>query len=251
MPLSIRLVGSSGGSENLVVKRIDFRARAMRALLVAAVALFGLSGCALLPVAVAPIEVAAAGTVVGAGMVGGALYRQRGGGVPLPIGTQGARLIWSVPTGLFVAALAGELWLAPVVVATTFGGLLLGHGAHQRSAQGLVNEPAYWEQDELASGWLSHIFGPYDRDWPTWRKELWHYAGMATIQTLRIALIVAPVLAFEPTLAWAIPAGLFPAYWLGWRTPSDIPHLEQGSEMGEFLTGVAIFVALLLAGGGA
>lgn len=203
-----------------------------------------LSGCTL---PLGPPELA--GATLGAGLVGGALYRQRGGGVELPVGTQGARLIWAVPTGLLVAGLSGQPWLAPATTAAAYGGLLLGHGAHHRSGEGLVDEPPQFEQTESITGWLPTVFGPYDRSWPAWRKEAWHYAGMSTIQMARIAMTVAPVLAYRPQLAWAIPAGLFPAYWLGWRTPSDMTYLREGSEMGEFFTGFAIFSALMLAGG--
>ncbi len=201
-----------------------------------------LLGCAsplLVPV------MAASGTAV----AGGLLYRQRGGALDLGLGTQGARLVWAVPTGVLVAGLAGVWWLAPIVAGTTFAGQLLGHAAHQRSGQGLDHEPAEYRQDTPLTGWLAEAFGPYDPAWPAWRKEAWHYAGSSTVAVVRTTLIVAPALVFDPSLGWAILAGLFPAYAVGWRTPSDLPYLTQGSEVAEFLTGAALFLALMIAAG--
>lgn len=188
--------------------------------------------------------------IAGAGLAGGVLYRQRGGGVPLPIGTQGARLVWSVPTGAIVASLAGRPDRMPGTVAAAFGGLLLGHGAHQRSGAGLVAEDPAWQQMEAQTRWLGMVFGPYDRDWPAWRKEAWHYAGMTSTQALRLALLVAPVVPHRPRFGLVPLAAVLPTYWLGWRLPSTLPHLRQGTEVGEFLTGVATTIAVLLAARG-
>ena len=209
-----------------------------------------LPGCAALPIVALPAKIGTTGLMVGGvALAGGLLYRQRGGALELPIGTQGARLLWAVPTGVLVAGLAGAWWLAPIVAGTTFAGLLLGHAAHQRSGEGVEHEPADYRQDTPLTGWLEQAFGPYDRDWPAWRKELWHYGGMTTVEVTRVALIVAPALAFDPGLAWAILGGLFPAYYLGWRTPSDVPQLEQGTAVSEFLTGLVIFLTIILAAG--
>jgi len=208
-----------------------------------------LPGCAALPILALPAKLGTGGLVVASTAVaGGLLYRQRGGALDLGVGTQGARLLWAVPTGVLVAGLAGAWWLAPIVAGTTFGGLMLGHAAHQRSGDGLDNEPPEYREDTTLTGWLAEAFGPYDPAWPAWRKELWHYAGMTTV-VARVTLIVAPALAFDPALAWAILGGLFPAYVVGWRTPSDVPHVEQGSEMSEFLTGAVLFLTLMLAAG--
>jgi hypothetical protein len=212
-----------------------------------------LPGCAsplLVPVAVVSAKIGTGGLVVaGTAVAGGLLYRQRGGALDLGLGTQGARLVWAVPTGVLVAGLAGAWWLAPVVAGTAFAGQLLGHAAHQRSGAGLEHEPAGYRQDTPLTGWLTAVFGAYDPAWPAWRKEAWHYAGSSTVAVVRAALIVGPALALDPVLAWAIPAGLFPAYVVGWRVPSDLPHLEQGSEVAEFLTGAMLFLALMLAAG--
>ncbi len=199
------------------------------------------SGCApvLLPMA----------AVSGTAMAGGMLYRQRGGALDLGIGTQGARLVWAVPTGLLVAGLAGAWWLAPLVAGTTFAGQLFGHAAHQRSGAGLDDEPADYRQTTPLTDWLETVFGPYDRAWPSWRKELWHYAGSSEIELIRATLIVAPALAFDPGLGWAILTGLFPAYEIGWRLPSDQPYLKQGTEVAEFLVGASLFLVLTLAAG--
>ena len=207
-------------------------------------------GCAALPLVALPAKIGTTGLIVGSvAMTGGLIYRQRGGALDLPIGTQGARLLWAVPTGLLVAGVAGVWWLAPIVAASSFGGLLLSHAAHQRSGDDLDHEPAGYREETPLTSWLEPVFGPYDRAWPAERKELWHYAGMATIEVTRIALIVAPALAFDPSLAWAILGGLFPAYFIGWRTPSGVPELEQGTAASEFMTGVVVYLSILLAGG--
>lgn len=188
-------------------------------------------------------------TISGTAMAGGLLYRQRGGALELGIGTQGARLVWAVPTGVLVAGLAGAWWLVPIVTGTAFASQMLAHAAHQRSGVGLEREPDTYRQTTPLTGWLVAAFGPYDTAWPAWRKELWHYAGSSTVEVVRAALIVGPALALDPGLGWAILAGLFPAYGLGWRIPSDLPELQQGSEVAEFLTGAVFFVALMLAAG--
>jgi hypothetical protein len=216
-----------------------FFARTRRRLAVLAIVI-------LLPGCVSPLLVpVTAGTAV----AGGLLYRQRGGALDLGLGTQGARLVWAAPTGVLVAGLAGAWWLAPVVAGTAFAGQLLGHAAHQRSGAGLAREAAGYREETPLTGWLPAVFGPYDAGWPAWRKEVWHYAGSSTVAVMRAALIVGPALAVDPVLAWAIPAGLFPAYFVGWRTPSALPHLRQGSEVAEFLTGATLFLTLMLTAG--
>ena len=81
-------------------------------------------------------------TISGTAMAGGLLYRQRGGALELGIGTQGARLVWAVPTGVLVAGLAGAWWLVPIVTGTAFASQMLAHAAHQRSGVGLERERA-------------------------------------------------------------------------------------------------------------
>lgn len=174
-------------------------------------------------------------------IVGGILYRQRGGGIKLPIhiGTQGARLIWSIPTGVFVGIICGIWWVGILSGIGVFLGLLFGHGGHQRSYFALENESPNWDHNEWLTAWV-----PYGENWGKWRKEIYHWFGMGFIQLVRIGLFISPGIWFAPELVWVLLSAFFPAYFIGWRIPSKIPLLLQGTEVGEFLTGFAIWAAL-------
>ena len=156
-------------------------------------------------------------------LLGGLLYRQRGGGIDLPIGTQGARAVWCIPTGILVAALTGNWWLAPAVAAMAFLGLMIPHGAFQDD-------------------------GTYAGDWLT------DAIGMSGVCAGRGALMTVPISALYwgwgtvdvlPMILLPALAGL--AYHIAWKIPSTIPHLERGCALGEFMTGCLIWGGILLA----
>lgn len=151
-------------------------------------------------------------------ILGGLLYRQRGGGIDLPIGTQGARLVWCIPTGVLCAMLFGNWWLLPAVATAAFLGLMIPHGRFQ--------------------------------DVGTCGDSVLHdVVGMSCVCNIRGVLIYLPVILIahqSPILVLLLPLLAGPAYWLAWRIPSTIPHLERGCALGEFFTGCLFWAGITL-----
>lgn len=157
-------------------------------------------------------------------LIGGLLYRQRGGGIDLPIGTQGARLIWCIPTGALVAWLLGDWHVGVVVAILAFAGLMIPHGAYQ--------------DDGTCGG-----------------TPVSDAIGMSAVNCVRGCLIALPIAisTFGTPYGWSLPAMAYlpafsgPMYWFAWQIPSKIPHLEQGAALGEFFTGCLFWAGILLA----
>lgn len=144
-------------------------------------------------------------------LLGGVLYRLRGGAVSAlvghDLGTQAARLCWALPTGVLIGFLSGVWWLGVLSAVGALVGLLISHGRY--FAPGFDN-----------------------------------YVGMTLITAARVLLIVlAPAIFVDPILCLALVAALFPAYQVGWYLPS-LPQLTRGTEWAEFLTGAAIWGAI-------
>lgn len=186
-------------------------------------------------------------------ILGGFFYRQRGGGYTFPVhlGTQGARIaFWALPTALLVGALTLDPWLSVAVFFASFAGLLFGHGGHQRSTAWMLTQEAItWDQSEFLTGWLWWFADYYDL--AVWQKEIWHWVGASVINTIRLLLILIPIAIFTSSW-WVLPCaliGIFPSYYIGWRTNITIPRFMQpkSTEVGEFLTGIAAWFAIILA----
>lgn len=171
-----------------------------------------------------------------AAVVGGVLYRLRGGWLKTLTGigsTQACRALWALPTAALLAWLAGWSWLlfAAVTLSVFLSMALIGHGAH------MIYGPAYWpalagkSQAELLTGfWIKDAFGGApQRDWPQSLTDAFNMTGMSAIGLVRNALAVAPLFAFAP-----VPAALYaatglahgPLYWLGWQVTPDIRAAE-------------------------
>lgn len=154
----------------------------------------------------AAVAVGAILIVLALASAGAVLYRVRGGWHLLgAIGTQAARLVWSLPTGALVAVLAvGPLWIGPATAAGAFAGLLIPHGP------GMV-WPVAPAADRL-------------------RLAL----GMVAIGAVRLALMAAPAaLTVTPWLWLAVAAAPLhaAAYWLGWRLPVQ-PEWRRNGQRG-------------------
>lgn len=187
-------------------------------------------------------------------------YRFRGGGFKdlfsVELGTQLTRvLFWSLPTAFCVAGYS-KLYLnisnSEIIILSigifimAFVGLLIGHGAHMRSREGIVNEPDRWEKVEPFTFWLENIFGKYDTNWPSFKKELFNYIGMSFINTLRLCLFALVMVWFFGNIVFLmLPFALFPAYYLAYRIPSNIYMIQRGTELGEFLTGLQYSSAIM------
>ena len=154
-------------------------------------------------------------------MLGGLLYRQRGGGIDIPLGTQGARAVWCVPTGVLAWAQTGSVEVGAIVAVTQFAGLMIPHGTFQDNGTcgGTVFSDA---------------------------------VGMSMVVLVRSLLTVIAVDlagggAWVAMVAVSFLAG--PAYALAWRIPSTIPHLERGCALAEFFIGCLLWGGILWATG--
>lgn len=179
-----------------------------------------------------------AGTIIAtliAAVVGGILYRLRGGwfsNISRAVGwewggkqrTQTMRLIWSVPTAALFALTLGLSWIVALeLVVSTFAGLaLLGHGAHMIFDAREFIEKSKNKTEILTGFWLPAAFGGIpDSTWPHWRVTAYNLAGMSSIGLVRNIITAAPLAFAGEPIAAAIYAasGLLhgPLYWLGFR----------------------------------
>lgn len=190
-------------------------------------------------------------------VLGGFLYRQRGGGYQLPVhlGTQGVRILfWTLPCAGLFWFLTSNPWIGLASGIMAFAGLMFGHGAHQRSTEPLLtHEPPSWSQTESLTGWLEWLFD-YD-NLNVAEKELYHWIGMSTINIVRLLILLVPTTIFYLNpwfLAFAL-IGLVPGYFIGWRIPVVNPNitvyqfLDDGGEWGEFVTGMIYWFAIAAA----
>ena len=155
-------------------------------------------------------------------LIGALLYRLRGGALAAlwPRGDVAGRLAWAVPTGALCGLLAASPEVALACVVTAYAASLIPHG---------------WCQSNDEGGPVSVLDA----------------LGMSVV-ILGIGFDLAiPVYLFTDAVWWPVLAGAGlagPAYWVGWRTPSTIPDLRHGTEIGEALTGGCIWVGILVSG---
>lgn len=147
-----------------------------------------------------------------AGAVGAALYWVRGRGWPW--GTTVNRLIWSVPTGLMIGLVSSApLYMVPICVLACFLALVAtGHSAHM-GAYHTTPVPGDGEWTETAThGWLPKLV---DR---TKHLSIYNGIGLVAIGLMRISIMLAPVVAWEPYSAYALLLAPIHAlaYFLGW-----------------------------------
>jgi hypothetical protein len=165
--------------------------------------------------------------VIAAAVIGGLLYRARGTdwreyGLWWAGTNSLSRPLWCIPTGHYVAWLAGgSFWLAMAATAALWLGLLIRHAPHQ--------------DDGTFAG-----------------TSIGDALGMTGVGLQRGGLLALVLLQTDAPLALAV-GGVVgfalagPAYWLGWRIP--FPRWDRFIEPGtltvpEVMTGAAIWAAL-------
>ena len=190
------------------------------------------------------------GTILAA-IVGGALYRLRGGWFSQLSGwkqkTQLMRAIWSLPTGLLLYALAGGPWyMAPLLIVSVFASLALyGHGAHMvyDAKYYVENVPTKGKTEMLTEWWLPHVFGGIpDATWPHWKVTAYNLAGMSFIGLIRNTTAIAPLSAINEwgALIFALTGLLHgPLYWAGYR-------INGTSHTSEVLVGAVTWASIVL-----
>ena len=186
-----------------------------------------------------------------AAIVGGVLYRLRGGWFSILSGwkqkTQLMRLIWSVPTGLLLHFLAGgPLYIAPLLVVSVFASMALyGHGAHMIFDAKQFIAFSKNKTELLTEWWVPDVFGGIpDNTWPHWKVTAYNLVGMSFIGLVRNATAAAP-LVFVPAAAsgaiiYALTGLLHgPLYWLGYR-------INGKGETSEVIVGAVTWATIVL-----
>jgi hypothetical protein len=188
------------------------------------------------------------GTILAA-IVGGILYRLRGGWFSQLSGlrqkTQLMRAIWSVPTGLLLYFLAGGPWyMAPLLIVSVFASLALyGHGAHMVYDAKQFVALSKNKTELLTEWWLPQVFGGIqDASWPHWKVTAYNLAGMSFIGLVRNTTAIVPLSAVNEwdALAFAL-LGLLhgPLYWAGYR-------INGTSHTSEVLVGAVTWASIVL-----
>ena len=190
------------------------------------------------------------GTILAA-IVGGALYRLRGGWFSQLSGwkqkTQLMRAIWSVPTGLLLFFLAGGPWhMAPLLIVSVFASLALyGHGAHMvyDATHYVTHVPDKGKTELLTEWWLPSVFGGIpDATWPHWKVTAYNLAGMSFIGLVRNTTAVLLLFHTSAGAATAFAlSGLMhgPLYWAGYR-------INGTSHTSEVLVGSVTWATIVL-----
>lgn len=153
-------------------------------------------------------------------LIGGAIYRIRGGFLTFP-STQIARLVWSAFVAVITFAAMGDYLLSAATGAASFAGLaLIGHGYHQWLGKRPFTDT--WTTEKRRKAWPSFFIKPYTKETPMLAR-FWHdVAGMAVIGVTRMAFVAMPLMAAGFfNAAMLIPAGLLhgAAYALGGLFP--------------------------------
>ena len=191
-----------------------------------------------------------------AAIIGGALYRLRGGWfseLSRRYGwewggqqrTQTMRAIWSVPTGLLLFFLAGGPWyLAPLLIVSVFASLALyGHGAHMVYDAKQFVAFSKNKTELLTEWWLPHVFGGIpDATWPHWKVTAFNLAGMSFIGLIRNTTAIVPLSAINEwgALIYALTGLLHgPLYWAGYR-------INGTSHTSEVLVGAVTWASIVL-----
>ena len=156
-------------------------------------------------------------------LLGALLYRLRGGALSAlwQRGDVPSRLAWALPTGALCGLLAGSWWVSAVTAITVYLASLIEHGWCQSSDTG-------GQIDALDAACMSSVV-----------------IGIGLAIAVPVYLLTDAV--WLPVLAGSALAG--PAYWAGWRIESSVPDLRTGTEIGEALTGGAIWAGIIISWG--
>ena len=147
----------------------------------------------------------------------GAVCRRICGGADSALSVIEGRLVWAVPTGFLCGVAADEGYIAIICILTAYAGLMIPHA---------------WAQNRDSFLSISTI-------------------GMSAVWLGRGILLGAPAYVLTGAVWWPllIAAALTgPARWLGWRTPSNIPNLSAGTNIGEAFEGALILAGIAISG---
>ena len=191
-----------------------------------------------------------------AAIIGGVLYRLRGGwfsNLSRRYGwewggkqrTQTMRAIWAVPTGLLLyLATGGAWWMLPILIVSVFASMAFyGHGAHMIFDSKSFVAFSKNKTEMLTEWWLPNVFGGIpDATWPDQRTALYNLAGMSFIGLVRNTTAIIP-LSFSheiPAIIYAL-SGLLhgPLYWAGYR-------INGKGETSEVLVGAFTWASIVL-----
>ena len=164
-------------------------------------------------------------------ILGGPLYRLRGGWLKTITGTQSTQLsraVWAIPTAAWIMYLWGTSPIVGLELAITvfLSMALLGHGAHMIYDYEELKD-AHWVKSgndlELLTFWLPWAFGGKpDATWSEPRVFIYHMTGMSFIGLVRNTIAIAPIFFVSPVIAgiYAVTGLLHgPLYRLGFYTP--------------------------------
>lgn len=193
-------------------------------------------------------------------VLGGFAYRARGGGVALG-STQAARvLFWGLPCGLMAYGLSHDPIVGGAIGLLAFASLLTGHAAHQALEIGHLGDglPGHYQPrdgrwyESVTRHPLRWIFGGYD-PYDRYRAKLrYHLTGLAIVGAVRgCAFLPLLMLDWKAALVPLVAAVAHPlAYWIGWQHKPgfNLPMVRGETEWAEFLFGVSVFGAVILAG---
>jgi hypothetical protein len=184
-----------------------------------------------------------------AAIVGGVLYRLRGGWFSILTGwrqkTQLMRAMWSVPTGLLLYFLAGGPWyLAPLLIVSVFASMALyGHGAHMVFDAKQFVAFSKNKTELLTEWWVPNVFGGIpDTTWPHWKVTAFNLTGMSFIGLVRNTTAILPLSPSHeiPCLIYALTGLLHgPLYWLGYR-------INGRGETSEVIVGAVTWATIVL-----
>lgn len=174
-----------------------------------------------------------------AAIIGGALYRLRGGlfsDISRYVGwewgstqrTQTMRLIWAVPTAGLIVLLSqpAAWWLFPALAITVWASMALwGHGAHAIYDAKQFIAFSKGKTELLTEWWVPDVFGGIpDTTWPHWKVTAYNMVGMSFIGLVRNITAILPVSPLNEygALIYA-GTGLLhgPLYWAGYRINSN------------------------------
>lgn len=179
----------------------------------------------------------------------GLFFKYRGGGFDF-LGTQEARMIWTIPFTILVSVLYQNVPLITpfyvfslIIFIFIFLGLLLGHGAHMVMGRGTSFKKE--DRTEMITTWLPvyQITTPFIQRW------LIDFVGLSFIYLVRFLLIIIPILITTNSFSILISLVIIPlpalGYSFGWWVQKYNQYFYP-TVIGEFLTGCSLSLGIMI-----